>query len=172
MQSQLTLPSKASTKIPKVSGEIITSCCFKSRQISVTNVVDFDGTPSSLMGMRNRHITKSNGVVGQNSSIRNLPFKKLRRLLQRKRPNNIKLCVKLSVLRLFQVGHVVQNRWSALSLAWYEWFSFKGKESEIYYWSGLASSSQPQIWKFHVAVWKTALKNCTKKRPVWLFFFI
>ena len=27
----------------------------------------------------------------------------------------------LSVLRLFYVGHVVQNRRSALSLAWHEW---------------------------------------------------
>ena len=38
------------------------------------------------------------------------------------------LCVKLSVLRLFRVGHVVQNRRSVLSLAWHEWFSCKGRE--------------------------------------------
>ena len=44
-------------------------------------------------------------------------FKKLRRQLQRKRHINIKLCVKLSLLRLFHVDHVVQNRRSALSLA-------------------------------------------------------
>ena len=55
-------------------------------------------------------------------------FKKLRRQLQRKRHNKIELCVKLSLLRLFHVDHVVQNRRIALSLAWYEWFSCKGKE--------------------------------------------
>ena len=41
---------------------------------------------------------------------------------------NIELCVRLSDLRLFQVGHVVQNRRRALSLAWHEWFSCIGKE--------------------------------------------
>ena len=50
-------------------------------------------------------------------------FKKLRRQLQRKRHIKIELCVKLSVLRLFRVYHVVQNRRTALSLAWHEWFS-------------------------------------------------
>ena len=58
----------------------------------------------------------------------NREFKKLRRQLQRKRHTKIELCVKLSLLRLFYVDHVVQNRRTALSLAWYEWFSCKGKE--------------------------------------------
>ena len=44
-------------------------------------------------------------------------FKKLRRLLQRK-------CHKNKTLRFFHAGGLaVQNRWSALSLTWYEWFS-------------------------------------------------
>ena len=55
-------------------------------------------------------------------------FKKLRRLLQRKRHIKKQLCVRLNVSRLFQVGHVVQNKRSALSFAWHEWFSCKGKE--------------------------------------------
>ena len=55
-------------------------------------------------------------------------FKKLRRQLQRKRHIKIELCVKLSLLRLFHVDHVVQNTRIALSLAWYERFSCKGKE--------------------------------------------
>ena len=55
-------------------------------------------------------------------------FMKLRRQLQRKRHIKFKLCVKLSLLRLCHVDHVVQNRRSALSLAWYEWISCKGKE--------------------------------------------
>ena len=38
------------------------------------------------------------------------------------------LCVRSSVLRIFHVGHVIQNRLSALSLAWHEWFSCKGKD--------------------------------------------
>jgi len=44
-------------------------------------------------------------------------FKRLRRQLKRKRDLKIKLCVKLSLLRLFHVGHLVQNRRSALLLA-------------------------------------------------------
>ena len=40
----------------------------------------------------------------------------------------IELCIRLSILRLFHVDHVVQNRLTALSLAWHEWFSGKGKE--------------------------------------------
>ena len=54
-------------------------------------------------------------------------FKKLRRQLQGKRHIKIELCVKFSLLRLFHVDHVVQNRRSALPLAWHEWFSYKGK---------------------------------------------
>ena len=48
--------------------------------------------------------------------------------LQRERGIKIELCVKLRLLRLFLVGHVVQNRRSALSLALHESFSLKGKE--------------------------------------------
>ena len=40
----------------------------------------------------------------------------------------LKLNFALSLLRLSHVDHVVQNRRTALSLAWYEWFSCKGKE--------------------------------------------
>ena len=46
--------------------------------------------------------------------------KKLRRRLQRKRRNKMELCVKLSVLWLLPIGHVVQNKRSALLLAWHE----------------------------------------------------
>ena len=59
-------------------------------------------------------------------------FKKLRRQLQGKRHIKIELCVKLRLLRLFLVDHVGQNRRSALSLAWHEWFSFRGKEWKNY----------------------------------------
>ena len=44
-------------------------------------------------------------------------LKKLRRQLQGQRLIKIELCFKLSLLRLFHVDHVVQNRGSALSLA-------------------------------------------------------
>ena len=67
-------------------------------------------------------------------------IKKLRRQLQGKRHNKIKL----SLLRLFHVDHVVQNRRSVLSLAWREWFSCKGKEWKIYCCE-FALSSEPQI---------------------------
>ena len=59
------------------------------------------------------------------SCLLKLPFKKLRRQLQRKRHIKIELCVKLSLLRLFHVDHVVQHTRIALSLAWYERFSCK-----------------------------------------------
>ena len=49
-------------------------------------------------------------------------FKKLRRQLQQKRRIKIELSDKLSVLRLFHVVHVVQNRRTSLSLAWDECF--------------------------------------------------
>ena len=55
-------------------------------------------------------------------------FKKLRRQLQGKRHIKIELGVKLSLLRLLHVYRVVQNRRSALSLAWHKWFACKGKE--------------------------------------------
>ena len=104
----------------------------------------------------------------------NREFKKLRRQLQGKRHIKIELCVKLSLLRLFHVDHVVQNRRSALSLAGHRWFSSKDKEWKIYSCE-LALSSEPQIWKFHVVVWQTTSKQCTKKRAARaarLFFFI
>ena len=71
-------------------------------------------------------------------------LKKLRRQLQGKRLIKTELCVKLSLLRLFHVDHVVQNRGSALSLACHEWFSCKGKEGKIYCCE-LPLSSKPQI---------------------------
>ena len=71
-------------------------------------------------------------------------LKKLRRQLQGKRLIKIELCVELSLLRLFHVDHVVQNRRSAVSLAWYEWFSCKGKEEKIYCCE-LPLSTEPQI---------------------------
>ena len=76
--------------------------------------------------------------------------------------------------RLFHIHHVVQNRWSVLSLAWHEWFPCKGNEWKIYCCE-LALLSEPQIWKFHVVVWQTTSKHCTKKRAARaarLFFFI
>ena len=52
------------------------------------------------------------------SSLLLLPreFKKLRRQLQRKRDIKIELCVKSSLLQLFYVDHVVQNRRSDFRL--------------------------------------------------------
>jgi len=104
----------------------------------------------------------------------NRELKKLRRQLQGKRLIKIELCVKSSLLRLFHVDHVAQNRRSALSRAWHEWFSCKGKEGKIYCCE-LPLSSEPQILKFAVVVWQTTSKHCTKKRAARaarLFFFI
>ena len=101
-------------------------------------------------------------------------FKTLWWQLRRKRHMKIELCVKLSLLQLFGVDHVVQNRQSALSLAWHKWFSFKGKEWKIYC-RELALSSEPQMWKVYVVVWQTTSEHCTYKRAAraaWLFCFI
>ena len=102
--------------------------------------------------------------------------------LQRKRHIKIELCIEVfcdySILvalsKLFHIGRVVQNRRSALSLVWHEWFSCKGEVWKIYCCE-LAWSSEPQIWKFHVVVWQTTSKHCIKKRTgsaAQLFFFI
>ena len=67
------------------------------------------------------YFTRSTAII-----IREL--KKIRRLLQRKRRMKIELCVRLSALRLFHVGRVVEKKRSVLSLDWHEWLSRKGKE--------------------------------------------
>ena len=77
----------------------------------------------------------------------NREFKKLRRQLQRKRHIKFELCVKFSLLRLFHVDHVIQNRRTALSLAWHEWFLCIGKEGYVYCCE-LALSSEPKIENF------------------------
>ena len=92
-------------------------------------------------------------------------FKKLRRQLQWNRDIKIELCVKLSLLRLFHVDHVVQNWRSALSLAWHERFSCRGKDWKIYCCE-LVLSSEPQIWKSHVVVCQTTSKHCTAPKSV------
>ena len=89
-------------------------------------------------------------------------------------PFKIELCVTLSLLRLLHVGHVLQNRRSALSHALHEWFSCKGKDWKIYRCEHVLLS-ETQIWKFHVIVCQTTSKHCTKKRAsraARLFFFI
>ena len=80
-------------------------------------------TPCLSLGPVNRsdawHITVAlPAQKGCAQTISANVLKKLRRRLQRRRRVDIELCVKLSLLRLFHVGHVAQNRRSsALSLA-------------------------------------------------------
>ena len=88
------------------------------------------------------NLRRINGRMNELTSENNIrEFRKLQRLLQRKRRFKIELCVGLSVLRLFQVGRFVQSRRTAHSLAWHEWFSRKGKEWKVY---SFALSSEPQ----------------------------
>ena len=70
----------------------------------------------------------------------------------------------VSVSRLFHVGHLVQNTRGAISLAWHECFSCKGKEWKIHR-CRLALSSEPQIWKFHVVIWQTRQKIAPRGVP-------
>ena len=67
-------------------------------------------------------------VQPTDSSLTSKELEKLRRLLQQKCRIEIELCVGLSVLRLFRVGHVLQNRQSVLLLDWHNWFSRRDKE--------------------------------------------
>ena len=127
-------------------------------------LLSFDLTSSGWIN--NYLITESEVVTGK-SQTEALPywpgdreFKKLRRQLQRKRHIKIELCVKWSIFRLFYVGHIVQNRRSALSLAWHEWFSCKGKEWKNWF----RLRPRAVVRKFHVVVWQTTSKHCTKKR--------
>ena len=86
----------------------------------------------------------------------------------------IELCARLSVMRLFLVDQIVQTRRSELSPAWDERFPYKGRELKIFC-CGLELASEPQIWKFHVVVWQTTSKCCSKKRAARaarLFFLI
>ena len=69
-------------------------------------------------------------LSGARSTL-NREFQKLRRQLQRKRHIKIEVWVKLSLLRLFHVGYVVQNRSSALSLAWPSGFHVKAKNERF-----------------------------------------
>ena len=71
------------------------------------------------------------GTSGYHLKTKNKRLRNLRSddgKLQGKRHIKIELHVKFSLLRLFCVDHVVQNRRSVLSLAWHGWFSYKGKE--------------------------------------------
>ena len=75
IQSHLAFPSKASPKYPKGREKSSRPAVLKRLQIAVTNIGDFGATPlSTLMGMRTRHVTKSNGFVEQKSSIGKLPI--------------------------------------------------------------------------------------------------
>ena len=67
------------------------------------------------------------------SSLLLLPreFKKLRRQLQRKRDIKIELCVKSSLLQLFYVDHVVQNRRSDFRLLCTNGFHVKANNEDL-----------------------------------------
>ena len=88
-------------------------------------------------------------------------LKKLRRLLSRKPHFRIEVWVRLSALRLFHVGHFVQNKPMILSLVWHEWFSFSGKEWNINYCELALPSEHIKICRRHLA---DMSKICTKKR--------
>ena len=84
----------------------------------------------TIWWIKDRRFFTHNGVLViktiYSSVVANREFKEIiRRLLQRKRRIKIEVCARLSAWRLLDVGHVVRN---ALSLAWHESFSRKGKE--------------------------------------------
>ena len=74
----------------------------------------------------------------------------------------LKLNFALSFLRLFYVDHVVKNRRTALSLAWHECFSCKGKEWKIYCCDP-ALSSEPQIYENFTSSFSRLRQNIASK---------
>ena len=67
-------PQKLFPKDPKYREKPALPAGLRYLQIAATNVIDFGTTPlSSLMGMRSRQVTNSNGVVEQMTSLRKLP---------------------------------------------------------------------------------------------------
>ena len=101
---------------------------------------------------------------------RNREFKKLRRLLQRKDHFKMELYVRLNVLRLFHVGYVVQNRRSALSLAWHIAFGFHVKAKNDRFTA--ASSRCRQNLKFENFTSSFGRQRQNIARAARLFFFI
>ena len=96
--------------------------------------------------------------------LSSLVSQKLRLLLQRKCQMQIELCARLSVLRLFLVGHVVQNRRSVLSFAWWQ------RMNNLLLRTCVGRTSDMKISRRCLTNY---VKNCTKKssaRVAWLFF--
>ena len=85
----------------------------------------------------------------------------------------LKWNVRLSALGLFLVGHVYKIAEVPFHLIDTNGFHVRGKEW-MTYCCGLALSSEPQIWKFHVVIWLTTSKNCTTGRAARTarFFFL
>ena len=82
IESHLAFPSKSSPKYPKGREKWSRPAVLKRLQVAVTNIGDFGATPlSTLMGMRTRHVKKSNSFVEQKSSIGKLPIIWRRRFL-------------------------------------------------------------------------------------------
>ena len=85
-------------------------------------------------------------------------LKKLRRLPQRERHNKKELCVRLSVLQLFHVGHFVQNK----NFCLFSTIGFHVKtENKRFTAASVALSSEHE--KFHVVIWQTTSKKLHQK---------
>lgn len=86
-----------------------------------------------------------------------MEFKKLQRLLERKRHFKIELYD-----YSMHVGHLERNEWGGLSLNWHERFSdvTKGRALKIFYF-GLALSSEPNFENFTQTVSKKCLLRVT-----------
>ena len=97
-----------------------TSCFIQDEPLEQVNWWFISFRPFYATATAATAITVTITIATTTTATATREFKKLRRLLQRKRHIKIELCVRLSVLLLFQVGHVVQNRPTTLSLAWHE----------------------------------------------------
>ena len=86
-------------------------------------------------------------------------FKKLRRLLQRERHIKIELFVRLSFMRLFQIGDDVQTRRGVPSLAWYEWFLCKGMQRM----KDLLLQARVVVITSNMKISRRGLTDCVKK---------
>ena len=99
---------------------------FKSRRLGNRVPV----TPSSISWKSRRLDIPSSRFFSRPSAV-NRELKKLRRQLQGKRLIKTELCVMLSLLRLFHVDHIVQNRRVLFRLLATNGFRVKAKEERF-----------------------------------------
>ena len=98
--------------------------------------------------------------------LNNREFKKLLLLLQQKCLFEIEFCTRWSILQLFHVGLMEENKPSVLLLALHKWFSWKGKEWNIHFTAGGCHCQQNTKKENFAALFGILLKKETAPKSV------